>query len=683
MIRFIILFCLLSLGLEAQSLQLAWFTQNDHFNIIDSEMDPWGDIVVAGTFKGVVDFDHGPHERIDTAVGIYDMFLAKYDAYGNLLWVHTLGNNNPEKITALDIDGQGNIYAVGEFTRAMDFNPGPGVSMLSVVGYADIFLWSLKPNGDFRFAKAFGDASLESPNAIDVNAAGEIAIAGFFWGTGDMDPSTAHYPVSSKGHSDIFVMRLHPGGNLWWVREFGSSKEDQALNVQIGDNDEIYVQGFYKDTVDFNPDTAATEVYNLAQQDGGEGFFLKLDPFGRFVSAFNSEIVPQKMEMENDENLYFSGYFAGSKDFDPDTTSTLTLNASGNQTPYFVWKLDTSWAVDWAVMWAQASIGKNSLSLSRSSGLGAVISAPFTGSIDLDPGLGSQSQTSKGMEDVFAAHIDTSGQLVYANSWGGNQIDYPGMAFVNSDGEFYVGGRFRATVDFDPDPSITDNGTTLGLENFMLKLTYCQEVYGYDTIVACNNYTWINDYRYTDTRTGDRYIMKSPGGCDSLVFLTLTMNFIDTTASKINDSTLRAGAFNANYQWINCDSMKVVTGATNREFEPARTGNYAVIVSNTNCIDTSACIFFEINDFDLPEIESPENHYSAWPNPSNGLVNLQSPAGLFGTQMMLTDMQGRILKRTEIRTTEAYEFRLPEQSGIYLLHLIRDGERKTLRLVRY
>lgn len=673
--------CLLSSGLMGQSLQLAWFNQSDYFNIIDSEMDPWGNIVVAGTFSGIVDFDPGPHERIDTADGIYDMFVAKYDAYGNMLWAHSLGNNNPEKITAVDVDGQGNVYAVGEFTRAMDFDPGPGNTTLQVVGYADIFLWSLDPFGKFRFAKSFGDLSLESPNDIDVNAAGDIVIAGFFWGTGDMDPSTAYYPISSKGQSDIFVMRLHPGGNLWWLREFGSAKQDQALNVQIGNNDEIYVQGFYKDSVDFNPDTASTAVYNLYQTNG-EGFFLKLDRFGRFVSAMSSEIVPEQMELQNDENLFFSGYYTGTKDFDPDTSSTLNLSAVGNETPLFLWKLDSTWSVDWAIDWNKAKVGKNSLSLALDGSEGAVVSCAYFGSINLDPNGGNFSFTSKGMEDVFAAHVDSAGVLQYANSWGGSQFETANMAFVNANGEFYLGGIFSTTVDFDPDPAITDNGQAMGVDNFLLKLTYCQEVYGYDTIYACNKYRWINDYLYTDASSGDRYIMQSPGGCDSLIFLHLVMNFIDTNVFKINDSTLQAGQFIGNYQWLSCDSMQAIPGETNRDFYPLKTGYYSVVVSTTSCLDTSDCIFFEINNFDLPEDEAFSKLYEAWPNPSSGRVNLSSPSGLHGTQLLLTDMQGRVLYQEEIKVDDHFEFVLPEQKGMYLLHLVREGHRESLRLIR-
>jgi len=675
-----LLLCLLSLSVMGQSLQLAWFTQNDQFNIIDSQMDAFGNIIVAGTFSGIVDFDHGPHARIDTAVGIYDMFIAKYDAYGNLKWAHSLGNNNPEKITAIDTDINGNVYAVGEFTRTLDFDPGPGLVNLTAAGYADVFLWVIKANGDLMYARVFGDRSLESPNDIDVNNNGDIVIGGFFWGNADMDPSVGGYaPVFSHGRGDVFIMRLHPGGTIWWVRSVGSALEDQALNVKIADNGDVYAQGFFNDSVDFDPDTTAGEEYWL-NTNSGDGFFLKLNPFGLFVSAFNSEVVPQKMQMQNSETLYFSGYFTGTKDFDPDTASVLNLNAVGNQNPLFVWRLDTSWSVDWVRMWGDADIGKNSLFLNRDGSGGAIVSAPFTGSIDLDPSLGANMKTSKGLQDIFVAQIDSAGNYLYGESWGGSQIDYPALAMANNRGEIYVAGRFETLMDFDPDPSIVDNGQSPGLESFMLKLTYCQEGYGYDTIQACNSYTWINSFTYHDTRSGDRYIIPSSSGCDSLVYLALTMNFIDSSATLINDTTFRANQFGATYQWLICDSLlSPIPGATGREFYPDTSGQFAVIVDNGNCIDTSACLQY------WEPIGLKENDYaqiSAYPNPSNGLVHLDAPYELHGTQILLTDLQGRILFRDQIEGSEDYEFQLPEQSGIYLLHLNREGERTTLRLIR-
>ena len=289
-------------------------------------------------------------------------------------------------------------------------------------------------------------------------------------------------------------------------------------------------------------------------------------------------------------------------------------------------------------------------------------------------------KTSKGLQDIFVAQIDSAGNYLYGESWGGSQIDYPALAMANNRGEIYVAGRFETLMDFDPDPSIVDNGQSPGLESFMLKLTYCQEGYGYDTIQACNSYTWINSFTYHDTRSGDRYIIPSSSGCDSLVYLALTMNFIDSSATLINDTTFRANQFGATYQWLVCDSLlSPIPGATGREFHPDTSGQFAVIVDNGNCIDTSACLQY------WEPIGLEENDYtqiSAYPNPSNGLVHLDAPYELHGTQILLTDLQGRILFRDQIEGSEDYEFQLPEQSGIYLLHLNREGERTTLRLIR-
>lgn len=675
-----LLFLLLSFGLSAQGLQLAWFTQNDQVNIVDSEMDAWGNIFVAGTFTGIVDFDHGPHARLDTAVGIYDMFIAKYDQYGNVLWVHSLGNNNPEKIKAIDVDANGNVYAVGEFTRSMDFDPGPGVFNLSVVGFADIFLWSLKPNGDFNFARAFGDGSLESPNDISVNSSGDIVITGFYWGNGDMDPTTGYAPLFNNGLSDIFVMRLTPSGTLLWARGFGAQEEDQGLNVKIADNKEIFLQGFFEDSVDFDPDTLATATYYLDEAQAGPGFFLHLSPQGTFKSAVAAQIVPQKMELRNNEEFFFSGYFTGSKDFDLDTGSTFTLNAIGAQNPYFVWKMDTTWTFDWAVQWGAAELGKNSLSLSRDGSEGVIISAPFRQNLDLDPGNGMRSASSNGMDDIFVAQVDSAGQLVFGHAWGSSMQDYPALAMINSAGEIYVGGRFQGNMDMDPDPNITDAALSTNLQSFMLKLTYCQEAYGYDTVTACNSYTWINNFTYNDNSSGDRYIMQGPSGCDSLVFLHLVMNFIDSTANQLNDTTLGAIQPLATYQWIDCDSGVAIAGATNRRFVPPGSGRYAVIVSTADCIDTSACLNYW-EPIGLEEVMAPLA-VTAYPNPSTGTVHLESPINLDGAQLSLTNIQGQLLLQRELRNSKYYEFQLPEAKGVYLLHLIHEGEKQSLRLIR-
>ena len=82
--------------------------------------------------------------------------------------------------------------------------------------------------------------------------------------------------------------------------------------------------------------------------------------------------------------------------------------------------------------------------------------------------------------------------------------------------------------------------------------------------------------------------MNASNGCDSVVYLDLTVNNIDLSVTD-NSPTLSANQVNATYQWLDCDnSFAAVVGETNPDFTASVNGNYAEISYN-NCVDTTAC----------------------------------------------------------------------------------------------
>ena len=95
------------------------------------------------------------------------------------------------------------------------------------------------------------------------------------------------------------------------------------------------------------------------------------------------------------------------------------------------------------------------------------------------------------------------------------------------------------------------------------------------------NYTWTTSGIYSDT-------MVISLGCDSVIFINLTVNTVNIAVTN-NSPTLVSEAAGAGYQWIYCDSVPV-PGETNHSFTAAANGNYAVLVQESGCIDTSACI---------------------------------------------------------------------------------------------
>ena len=89
---------------------------------------------------------------------------------------------------------------------------------------------------------------------------------------------------------------------------------------------------------------------------------------------------------------------------------------------------------------------------------------------DVDPGAGATDLTSGGSVDVFVSKLDSSGDLVWAKSFGGSEDDYCESVAVDSSGNVYTTGRFFYTFDFDPGAG-TVNLTQYGsADGFVSKL---------------------------------------------------------------------------------------------------------------------------------------------------------------------------------------------------------------------
>ncbi|MFN9326145.1 MAG: hypothetical protein ACK6A5_12260, partial [Flavobacteriales bacterium] len=80
------------------------------------------------------------------------------------------------------------------------------------------------------------------------------------------------------------------------------------------------------------------------------------------------------------------------------------------------------------------------------------------------------------------------------------------------------------------------------------------------------------------------------GGCDSVVVLNLAVTPVNVGVVQ-NNFTLIAQASPASWQWVNCDNgFAPVQGATQQFYTATATGNYAVIVQQSGCADTSICL---------------------------------------------------------------------------------------------
>mgnify|MGYP006072075565 CR=1 FL=1 len=137
-------------------------------------------------------------------------------------------------------------------------------------------------------------------------------------------------------------------------------------------------------------------------------------------------------------------------------------------------------------------------------------------------------------------------------------------------------------------------------------------------------------------------------GCDSIITLQLTIDTLDLSLTNINDSLVSNDTNATTYQWINCDSNNaIIAGATNQGYRPTMSGNYAVIITEGACIDTTAC-----ENFIIKSIIGQTNatNFMIYPNPTTGNVYLElirEPE--MGSIMQIYNLTGQLVKEVQIQ----------------------------------
>lgn len=165
---------------------------------------------------------------------------------------------------------------------------------------------------------------------------------------------------------------------------------------------------------------------------------------------------------------------------------------------------------------------------------------------------------------------------------------------------------------------------------------------------------------YTDTYT-------SIDGCDSVIITDLAVNSVDVTTSH-NGGVISANASGLSYQWINCLTNMPLAGETSANFTPTMNGDFAVIVNDGTCSDTSACV--TVNYIGLKELNGFPLHF--YPNPAVDQLIIQSES-LVDASIRIYDAAGRLVYENLMIGSNLLS--IPTQSyegGVYLMHVSKD-----------
>jgi hypothetical protein len=371
------------------------FTSSSEFEWVST----WGDS----------DHEWGQDVAIDNSGNVYvvgaddyDMFLKKFSSNGNLLWSNDWGSSEDDECKDVIVDNSGNVYVTGYFSQTVDFDPGTGTEYRTAdVGY-DVFLIKFNSSGTFQWVQTWGGTSYEEGMGIDIDNSGNIYVSGRFLETCDFDPGPGINNHTSNGGNDAFVSKFSSGGSFQWAKTWGGTGWDYAEDVAIDGSGKVYITGFFENTVDFDPNVG---VDNHTFHGERDAYLSKLDTDGNFEWALtwgDGQTYAYGVAAY-DSNIYVTGFYSGSVDFNPGSGSDIHVSDSGT-TDIFISKFQSNGVFGWAKTLSGSHEEAAFDVIADSSKVYAT--GYFTGIVDFDPGPGEYWGTAVDGDDVFLVEFD-------------------------------------------------------------------------------------------------------------------------------------------------------------------------------------------------------------------------------------------------------------------------------------
>ncbi len=210
----------------------------------------------------------------NNTIGVSDLFIAKYDSNGNVIWARRAGGNSEDAGMSITTDIAGSIYITGHF-----FSPTITFGDITLTktndSYRNVFIAKYNPNGNVIWAKNTGEAYGTS---ITTDAESNIYITGAFSGP---TISFGNTTLTNNGVSNVFIAKYDSSGNVIWAKSAGGYNTDNGNGISTDATDNVYLIG------DFTSETINFGNITLTNNGASNVFIAKYDSSGNVIWAKN------------------------------------------------------------------------------------------------------------------------------------------------------------------------------------------------------------------------------------------------------------------------------------------------------------------------------------------------------------------------------------------------------------
>lgn len=412
----------------------------------DVAVDGDGNIFAIGMFQGEATFGAGEtNETTLLAVGLIpgpgqDVFVAKYDDTGALVWARSFGGTNAAGTNSglnfgwgIAVDEAGNSYASGtldRFTSFVDF--GNGVTLTD----PGAFVVKYDTNGDASWATTIDPGS--TGLAVDVDGVGSVYVTG-----------GVPQPLGGVG---MGIWKLDSSGSVAWMSQ---ADEGDGLGICVDGAGNSYVAGWFSGTATFGEGEANETT--LTAGGTSDGFLAKYDGTGFLVWAKQNLSTAgsqaSSIAVDGAGNSYVSGWFLGTT-FGPGEANETTPTSIDGTTDAYVAKYDELGNL----AWVKHHGGPTHVDFGEDVAVDNKGNSFVTGSsfrfITFAPGEADETTIFPGEgQFVYVAKYDTDGDWVWATIALSDELQFSALMVgsgisVDDAGTIHVAGAFVGSTTF-------------------------------------------------------------------------------------------------------------------------------------------------------------------------------------------------------------------------------------------
>ncbi len=544
--------------------------------------------------------------------GSVDFWLIKLNADGDTIWQKNIGGSGVEYLHSIEATSNGGFLLGGGSN-----SPVSGDKTEGSFGNMDYWVLEIDANGNVLWDKTIGGSLDDHLFSAKPTGDGGYILAG-----SSRSNITGLKTSPLYGNYDYWVLKLDANRNIVWQKSYGGDKVEDLYDIVETSNGDFVLGGYSYSDISGNK--TAPNFFQNSNFSTSDYWIVKIDAVGDIIwqNSFGGEGEEYLYSFVNtsDNGFVMVGYT------DSDTTGNKSDPLNGGS-DYWVVKLDAAGNKEW-----DQSLGgdgqEEAFCIRQTWDDGYII-----GGYSMSGVSGDKTSAIESYMDLWLVKLNANGHVQWDKSFSKNEEEWLWGIEETQDKGFILGAYSGETWEGG------SNVESYGLVDvWVIRLEGCQRSEVNDVVTSCDQYTNPLGTVYDQSGEYD-YTLTSSTGCDSIVFLELTINpsydsefsvntcetFVwddgtiytqDTTINKIfqtttgcdSSITVHVTILDASYTEIDaesCGPYQLPDGSTISE-----SGTYTNQYINNSGCDSSIVFNITITDLDNA-VESNGNTFTA------------------------------------------------------------------------